>query len=230
VPPEGVTLLKRPDRSSVAESPPDFRLLETIGWTPESGFALLSRHLARLRASAECFGFDYDAADVLTLLDIAVTDLSGPAKVRVLVQRHGAVVCEGMHLPPAPARPVAVALAPEPIDPDNVFLYHKTTRRDVYDAARAARPDVDAVLLWTASGEVTEATEANVVVELDGRKVTPPVACGLLGGTLRAELLETGAIIEQRVRVSDLQRATGLWLINSVRGWMKAALPLVLGS
>ena len=48
--------------------------------------------------------------------------------------------------------------------------------------------------------------------------------CGLLGGTLRAELLATGAIRERRVRVDDLEHATGIWLINSVRGWMPAVL------
>ena len=42
----------------------------------------------------------------------------------------------------------------------------------------------------------------------------------VLGGTLRAELLATGAIREQRVRVDDLAHATGVWLINSVRGWI----------
>jgi para-aminobenzoate synthetase/4-amino-4-deoxychorismate lyase len=94
----------------------------------------------------------------------------------------------------------------------------------VYERARASRPDRDAVLLWNAEGDVTEATEANIVVELDGQKITPPVECGLLAGTLRAELLDRGVIEERRVTVADLPRATGLWLINSVRGWLPATL------
>jgi branched-subunit amino acid aminotransferase/4-amino-4-deoxychorismate lyase len=208
-----------------ADPPPDFRLLEIIGWTPEAGFVLLSRHLDRLRDSAACFGFAYDVQDVRSLLDIAITDLSAASKIRVLVSRDGAIVCEGIHLTATEHAPLTVALAPDPIDAGNVFLYHKTTRRELYDRARASRPEVDAVLLWNDSGEVTGSTDANIVVELDGRKVTPPVACGLLAGTLRAELLEGGEIVEQRVRVMDLPRATGLWLINSVRGWLKAALP-----
>jgi len=105
-----------------------------------------------------------------------------------------------------------------------VFLYHKTTRRDVYERARASRIEADAVLLWNREGEITEATEANIVVELGGDRVTPPVECGLLPGTLRAELLAAGAIIERRVRVDELQSATALWLINSVRGWLPATV------
>jgi para-aminobenzoate synthetase/4-amino-4-deoxychorismate lyase len=117
-----------------------------------------------------------------------------------------------------------LALAADPIDPASVFLYHKTTARGVYERARASRPDADAVLLWNPSREITEATEANVIVEMGGEKVTPPVECGLLAGTLRAELLATGAIRERRVRIDDLPHATAVWLINSVREWMPVTM------
>jgi para-aminobenzoate synthetase/4-amino-4-deoxychorismate lyase len=133
-------------------------------------------------------------------------------------------VCQAVDLPRSTDRPMRVALAADPIDPASVILYHKTTARGVYERARAARPDADAVLLWNPSGEITEGTEANVIVEIGGEKVTPPVECGLLAGTLRAELLATGAIRERRVRIGDLARATGIWLINSVREWMPVTI------
>ncbi|MEP6918354.1 MAG: aminodeoxychorismate synthase component I, partial [Acidobacteriota bacterium] len=217
-------LLERPAGSYAVGSQPGWQLLETIGWTPDAGFALLDRHFDRLRDSASCFGFTYDEEDVRTMLHTAVADLSAPSKVRVLVSRDGAVVCEGIHLAPREERPLMVDLARDPIDAGDVFLYHKTTRRQVYEQARASVQGVDAVLLWNAAGDLTEATDANVVVELDGRKVTPPVECGLLAGTLRAALLATGEIVEERVSVADLRRATRVWLINSVRGWSKADL------
>ncbi len=217
-------LLERPRFSYATGRRPDFRLLETIGWTPEEGFALRERHMQRLRESAACFRFDCDIPAVEALLDNAVGDLAGPAKVRVLLSQDGAIVCEGIDVGAPPHIPLRLALAAQPVDRTDVFLYHKTTRRDVYERARASRPDADAVLLWNREGEITEATEANIVVELGGERVTPPVECGLLPGTLRAELLAGGAIAERRVSVDDLQAATALWLINSVRGWMPATL------
>ena len=69
---------------------------------------------------------------------------------------------------------------------------------------------------------MTEATDANVIVLIDGRKVTPPIESGLLAGTLRAELLETKEIVEARVSVAQLKSAGRVWLINSVRGWLEA--------
>jgi para-aminobenzoate synthetase/4-amino-4-deoxychorismate lyase len=213
-----------PARSYAVSDRPDTRLLETIGWTPAGGFALLDRHLERLRASAECFGYDLDVPAVIAVLENSVGDLVGPAKVRVLLAHTGTIVCEAVDLAPLAECPLKVALAAEPIDVEDVFLYHKSTRRQVYERARLSRQDADMVLLWNDAGEITEATDANVVVEIDGRKVTPPVECGLLAGTMRGALLDAGEVTEQRVTVDQLRSGATFWLINSVRGWMPAAL------
>ena len=92
-----------------------------------------------------------------------------------------------------------VRLAHQPVDRENRLLFHKTSHRDPYDEARADFPDDDDVLLWNSDRELTESTIANVVVQLDGELVTPPVDCGLLPGVFRAELLESGQIRERVV-------------------------------
>ena len=61
-------------------------------------------------------------------------------------------------------------------------------------------------------------------MRLDGRLVTPPVSCGLLPGTFRAQLLADGEVVEQVVRRGDLDRADGVWMVNSVRGWVPISL------
>jgi len=45
-----------------------------------------------------------------------------------------------------------------------------------------------------------------------------------LPGTMRAELLERGEIAERIVTVDEVRAAEEIWLINSVRGWMRAVL------
>jgi para-aminobenzoate synthetase/4-amino-4-deoxychorismate lyase len=210
--------------SYVTGEAPDFRLLETLRWTPESGLVLLERHLARIHASADCFGFAHDVSELRVLLDEAVSELSRPAKVRLLLGHDGSVVCEAADLDMLPERPVRVAIAAEPVDPHDVFLFHKTTRRLIYERARASRPDAEAVILWNTLAEVTEGTDFNVVVEIEGARVTPPIDCGLLPGTFRAQLLEDGEIIERRITVDQLRAAARGWLINSVRGWVPFTL------
>lgn len=73
------------------------------------------------------------------------------------------------------------------------------------------------MLLWNERGEVTETTIANIVAEIDGIRLTPPVSSGLLPGVFRSHLLANGEIVEAVLRRDDLNRATKLWTINSVR-------------
>ncbi|MFW5904726.1 MAG: bifunctional anthranilate synthase component I family protein/class IV aminotransferase, partial [bacterium] len=118
-----------------------------------------------------------------------------------------------------------VALAEAPVDSGDRFLFHKTTHRVVYDGHRAARPDVLDVLLWNERGEITEFTRGNVVLEIDGRRLTPTRSSGLLAGCFRAELLEEGMVEEAPVMTGDLARARKIWLVNSVRGWVPVTFP-----
>jgi len=105
-----------------------------------------------------------------------------------------------------------------------LFLYHKTTNRSVYDAAKKRFPNADDVLLMNERGEVTESTIANLIVEIGRVKFTPPVACGLLAGTLRAEMIERGELTECLITEDTLRKADRIWLINSLRGMMPAKL------
>lgn len=193
------------------------QLLESLLWTPDGGYSLRERHLRRLADSAEYFGYSIDITEVERFLDGLAATLAVPAKVRLLVAPDGQVTGEALPLGEPPAEP-RVGLAVAPVSSGDVWLYHKTTRRAAYAAARASRPDCDEVILWNERGEVTEAAASNVVVELDGRAYTPPLASGLLAGTLRAHLLDAGEVEERVLTRDDLARATRVWLINSVRG------------
>jgi para-aminobenzoate synthetase/4-amino-4-deoxychorismate lyase len=205
---------------------PDFSLLETMLWIPEQGYFLLEHHLDRLRGSAEYFGVPADMERIRQELTNVAGSLEGkPHRVRLLVTRDGAVSCEATLLTDgAAARPVQLKLAPTPVNSSNPFLYHKTTHRQVYDAARAACTECDDVLLWNEREEITETCIANVVVRLDGELVTPPVHCGLLPGTFRAWLLEQGTVRERVVTVEALKRSTCIYVANSVRKLREACV------
>jgi para-aminobenzoate synthetase/4-amino-4-deoxychorismate lyase len=200
--------------------PNEFALLETLLHEPGAGFFLLDGHLARLRRSAAHFDFRFDRREALRRLHAAASP-GGALRVRLLLDRVGAVTVEAAPLDAAPSL-VRLGLAAEPVDSREPLLFHKTTRRALYDRARAARPDCDDVLLVNERGELTESTIANVVLHLDGALVTPPLDSGLLPGVLRADLLRRGIIHERVLRVTDVERAGGIYLINSVRRWTRA--------
>ncbi len=201
-----------------------FQLLETI-LLRDGDYWLLDRHLTRLKRSAAHFGFAL-ALDVVrrALSDFSRLHPRGAWRVRLLSGADGGVSLEGGELEPVSERTVRAALATEPVARSDPFLYYKTTRRSVYDRFIARHPGVFDVLLWNENAEVTEFTRGNVVVELDGKRWTPPVFCGLLNGTLRQELLAVGEIDERVIRVEHLCVATGVWFINSVRGQLAVEL------
>ena len=209
----------------VHRSVPPFRLLETLAWEPGFGAVLLDRHLRRLGRTSVHFGFEVDIDEVRRR--VAEVDADGPRMLRLLVDADGAIELQEHARPPVgdPADPpLEVPLDREPVSSGDEFLRHKTTRRARYDEARQRFPDAPDVLLWNERGELTESTIANLVVELDGRLVTPPTRCGLLPGTLRAELLDEGRIATAPVLLDDVARCTGAWLVNSVRGWRPVRL------
>jgi para-aminobenzoate synthetase/4-amino-4-deoxychorismate lyase len=202
---------------------PAFSLLETMLWTAEEGYALLERHLERLTQSALYFGFAVDLPAVrLELESLAARLARTRQKVRLLVTKEGRITLEAEALPVADAAPQRVVVAPGPADSSNPFLYHKTTNRGLYEAARSAYPGYDDVLLLNEKGEVTESTIANLAVEMEGKLCTPPIECGVLPGTLRADLLERGALIERCITVGEMLRSPRVFLLNSVRGMYRA--------
>jgi para-aminobenzoate synthetase / 4-amino-4-deoxychorismate lyase len=201
----------------------EFSLLETMR-LDEGTIVRLERHVSRLAGSARQFGYAYDESRVRDAVAETVrAHPQGQWRVRLLVARDGAPTLECTPYTREP-RAWRVTFASAPVNSRDKFLANKTTHREVYDSARGARPDVDDVILSNERGEITESTIANIVVEIDGVRVTPPLASGLLGGTFRGELLDSRQIHERVLTRDDVMRASRIWLINSVREWVEAVL------
>ncbi|WP_193337685.1 aminodeoxychorismate synthase component I [Devosia beringensis] len=196
-------------------------LIETLLWTPAEGYALRQRHLDRLAASAAYFGLACDLAGIETLLDRQA--FTQPMRVRLTLDAQGPALT-AMPLPPNP--PVfRFMIADDRLDSQSLWLAHKTTNRDFYDTPRQrahATHGVDEVVFLNERGELTEGSITSLFVERDGMLLTPPLASGLLPGTLRAELLATGRAAEAVLTLADLAGAEAVWLGNSVRGLLPA--------
>ncbi|OGU09483.1 MAG: aminodeoxychorismate synthase, component I [Geobacteraceae bacterium GWC2_55_20] len=200
----------------------DFQLIESLR-CQDGACTLLERHLARLAASAEYFGFIFDPEKARQLLLQHAGETSGLCKLRLLLAADGTLRISSEALQ-EDASSLRLAISPLTVDSQDPFRYHKTTRRELLDQARAARSDCDEVLFLNERGEVTEGSYHTLVIKQDGRWLTPPLNSGLLPGVLREELLERGEITEKLLYPEDLQRADELWLVNSVRGRRRAVL------
>ena len=208
----------------LTDQPPQFSLTEALLFEPDKGeYYLFELHMQRLARNVTYFGVQVDEAAVRQALHNHAQGLTEPAKVRLLLSLDGVLTVQSEPAGTLPQNP-KIGFAAEPVNSENVFLYFKTTHRDMYLKAKASRPDCDDVLLWNERGEVTEASASNVIFEIDGELVTAPISSGLLGGTQRQNLLNAGTIRERVITKADAQRATKVWLINSVRKWREAVL------
>ena len=88
----------------------------------------------------------------------------------------------------------------------------------------AAETGCEEVLFVNERGELTEGSYTSIFVERNSMLMTPPLACGLLDGTLRRELLESegNRVVERVLYPVDLDTADAVWLGNSVRGLRRA--------
>ncbi len=200
------------------EAEPGFALFETMRLEGGS-YPLLERHLARIARSARILGFRFDGdAARARLARHAGEAENGRGRVKLVLHRDGALELEAGALPALAAGALEFALSDVAVDSRDPFLAHKTTRRALYDRAKAAHPGVFDVLLWNERGELTEFTRGNVVLERGGKLYTPPLASGLLPGTLRAELVERGEVAERILTLDDLAWAERTWFVNGLRG------------
>lgn len=198
-----------------------FKLLETMLYEPASGVFLLNLHLDRLEASADYFGFGVDMDSIRAWL--GSLQLLKPSRLRLLLDSAGHYEVEEHPLPEVKPM-VMLKLAREPVDSRDIFLFHKTTHRGVYERSRNDVEDCDDVILWNDKNEITETTIANLFLEIDGELVTPPVESGLLAGTYRRHMIENGQVKEAIVKKSDLVKASRIYTGNSVRGLLEARL------
>jgi para-aminobenzoate synthetase/4-amino-4-deoxychorismate lyase len=205
---------------------PSFSLLETILWESKTGYFLIDRHLQRLEDSANYFDIKLNFEKINTRLhELNESQSEESAVIRLLIDQAGQITTEQIKFPSNHnKRSLILKFANYPVDRADIWLYHKTDHREVYQQASSSITGCDDVILWNTEGEITETTRANIVVRIDGKYYTPPVISGLLAGTYRSWLIENGKIIENPISKKMLEEAEEIFTINSVRKWQKCTL------
>lgn len=201
-------------------APEGLEVIETLGFTPADGFVRLAAHIDRMEATCERLRFPFERGAVLMALGDAVDDI--PARVRVTVNAAGTVAVQiGDVVPVGRWR---VGISDVVLKSDDPWLSVKTTKREIYDTARAGLTELDEVLFLNERGEVCEGTITNVFADLGDGLVTPPLSSGCLPGVLRSEMLGSGQAVEGVLTADDLKRAKTLFVGNSLRGLIRVDL------
>ncbi|MFJ7682388.1 aminodeoxychorismate synthase component I [Peribacillus butanolivorans] len=207
----------------LSEERPTYQLLESIK-LEDGQYFLLDEHIDRMMQSAGYFDYQFSETELRNKLQkYADSHYDSMQKVRVLLFENGDFEVSGQIIKTMEAE-ISAIIAESPISTENPFLYHKTTNREVYEKFQTRHPEFYDVLLWNEQGYITEFTNGNVVVKINGDLFTPPVESGLLTGTFRQELLRKKEIKEKLITKADLHNAEEVWFINSVRRGLKVNL------
>jgi para-aminobenzoate synthetase/4-amino-4-deoxychorismate lyase len=214
----------------LTDPPKTFELIETLLWERESGFWLAERHFERLEGSARYFSFKFDEAAARTALDreVATAGREHPRlRVRMLLAEDGRVTVTSAPMPaPGPDAVMRYVVSPTRLDSSDAFLFHKTTRRELYDQEwkhYSETEGADEVVYLNERGELAEGSRTNIFIDQgDGVLLTPPLPAGLLPGVLRAELIATGRAVERVLMLNHLTSAKKVYLGNSLRGLIEA--------
>ncbi len=194
--------------------PREFEIFETMIRGATGRVRFLEDHLDRMAESAEYWGYPFDRAAALRLLE-----MEKGAVIRLAVSAHGelSIDCRPM---PKPQRRVRAALTNLRVQCADRMLRHKTTERALHDEARRVAEELGCWegLLVNEMGNVTEGSITNLFYLLDGQWCTPPEVDGLLPGIWRARMAPRLGAVERSLPVAELNLCERILLGNSVRG------------
>jgi para-aminobenzoate synthetase / 4-amino-4-deoxychorismate lyase len=231
----GITADSDPDRelaelrakaAVLTSVPREIELLETLR-LDQGRLTRLDDHLHRLTRSADYFGFGQVERAVSEIRAaasrLADENRDGRHRLRILLRRDGTNTV-AISPQPTDTGMRSLRIARTPVDSADRHLFHKLSDRSLYADRMEEADGADDVILVNERGELTETTIGNLVLELNGRRVTPALGCGLLPGVFRATLLTAGEIEEGLLHPDDLRRTSRIWMINSLREWVPCEL------
>jgi len=110
---------------------------------------------------------------------------------------------------------------------NELFLYHKTSIRYLYDEEYTKNKDIfDDIIFTNEKGEITEGCISNIFIFYEGIYLTPPLESGILNGIYRTKLLKKyPKLFKEKILTKNmLMESKKIFICNSVRGITKVNL------
>ena len=206
----------------------DFQLIETILWQPRKGYFLLRLHLNRLFSSAEYFNFICDKRYIIQKLKRLESGFSKNScyRVRMFLQRAGEIKLSYSEIKESKGVK-KVRFSDKKVCSKDIFLFHKTTKRDLYDKeyARWSKKGYFDIIFLNEKNQVTEGAISNIIIKKAGFYYTPRLECGLLNGVYRRFLFKKDMPIRERILYKkDIKEADEVYMVNSVSGMTRVSI------
>ena len=205
-------------------SQPPADIIETCLWTPKDGIVRGKAHKARMMKSAKALGYPFNPAQYDALTDGIKTE-TNDQHIRMTLSADGDLNLSQKDFVSLD-RP-KIMVSPHKLSKKVQYSKHKISRRNFYDKERErlkALTGIDEVIFLNESGKLCEGSFTSIFIEKDGKLLTPALKTGILPGVLRAQLLRSKKARTADLTEDDLLGAKNIYIGNSMRGLMPAAL------
>ena len=192
---------------------PRFELL-TTGRIHQGELTFLEQHLTRLREASRYFAYPFNEPKLLNDLQEELTHLdpSLDYRCRIALQKNGSFQLTITELTDLPASYLQAQLTEQQLDLATPFTYFKTSQRNHLATKHHEQ------IFYLPDGSLLETTIGNLILEIDGKRYTPPAHLPILDGIYRRHLLETGQVEEKLLTLKDLELADQVYACNALRG------------
>jgi para-aminobenzoate synthetase/4-amino-4-deoxychorismate lyase len=199
----------------------------------QNGYFLLNLHIERIRNSALYFGFKFNEEEILHKLHSLKRRLANGKsyKVRLLLSRSGSAKLQQIEFDITEFCSQSIAkigISDKRVDKENIFLYHKTTNRRLYNKeySKFSKAGFFDVLFLNKGGEVCETSRCNIFIKKGNLYYTPWKSSGILEGVFRRYLIKQNKekIEEKALTIDDIFSAEKVFITNAVIGIREAKI------
>jgi len=191
-----------------------FETIKTVDGQPWA----LSRHMRRALNSARRNDQPYPNEDLIRRV-VAETIAANPysiGRLRLLFSAEGSICAthqEYVEIQRAANLGIHNLVESVSVPVDKSFPY----TRNLQLLADAKRAGFDDFILVSSDGHITESAIANLIFQIEGQWITPPLSDGVLPGVMRALLVEKNGVIVRRIEATQLDEIQAGFLVSSLK-------------
>lgn len=191
-----------------------FETIKTVDGQPWA----LSRHMRRALNSARRNDQPYPNEDLIRRV-VAETIAANPysiGRLRLLFSAEGSICAthqEYVEIQRAANLGIHNLVESVSVPVDKSFPY----TRNLQLLADAKGAGFDDFILVSPDGHITESAIANLIFQIEGQWITPPLSDGVLPGVMRALLVEKNGVIVRRIEATQLDEIQAGFLVSSLK-------------
>ena len=191
-----------------------FETIKTVNGAPYA----LALHLQRAGMSAKILGFNLPSIPSIELAvrELLIAEPNENGHLRVSFNVNGQ--WSAIHLPYQPL----VVSAKIRIHPDPLMSRGARIKSYPYDQRLAILNEAkllgfDEAIVFNAEGNISEGAVSNIMAQINGQWITPPISDGALPGIMRGLVIENCRVAIATIPISHIGDITSAFLLSSLR-------------